>query len=70
MEEEKIVEAAAKKAGSLNKGPMNGHTNGHTNGHGHTNGRTNGITAPRVEVDAEIASMKMDGRKKEQKVVA
>lgn len=54
---------------------MNGHTNGHAATNGHANGvngklNGNGITAPRVEIDEEIASLKMNGHAKEQKVVA
>lgn len=57
-------------------GQMNGNTNGHTvatNGHatnGKVNGHSNGVTAPRVDADEKIISLKMNGSSKEQKVEA
>lgn len=59
MEEEKIVEAAALKAGNLNQQPISG------NVHGHDQKKTH-----RVESDEDLKVPKVNGHLKEQRVSA
>jgi 3-dehydroquinate synthase len=57
LEEEKIIEEAAKKAGSLTNGHENGHVNGKTNG---TNGAKapNGLNGPSLHENSKLEKLK------------